>query len=988
MEFSELLAQATTPPDPADAPKRVTPLADVEDMIIQGQYAFPTGKMINVIGPNGDSYAAPSEQVKDALENGYRLEAPNEISKREFRQKYKGLKGDVIVGLGQFADEFFGGLPEVAFDALAKKDDFDQKETLKEDHEVANTLGGVLGFGASAFYGGPLAKLFGVGEKLGAETGKAVAKSLAARGLSKESAGLGAQIIAKTAENTAKMGVEGLVGAAPLAITETALGDPEAGAETLLMGGGLGLGLGIVSGPTSVIFSKANKAAKESVEKMFGKFENQAPDALNTGTGTLAGDLEALGADESIFKKAFEDGLKLKENAESIKEKTYKIGAKQVMEGQLVADKVWQDLDSTMTKSGTLVGIKRARGYQDIYDAARNQIKRIFNTSDEQLSKVSVGEQAKVKIIQSAKEAIDKEGAIFNALRMDYSQIPLDKKAMQSVIANVQKIANESLDQESVNVAKQFIRQYKEGRIDTLDKLFERRTQFRDMWSPTASNRYKKTLQDLIETLNTQEENTIDRAIKRRIEAARGVPGQAAFEEASRLQGLYDDMQAAKGRWRELAETLKESGEALGMSSVKNPADFVRKVSDMSAEELTKKLLPKNDIASLRILKKNFPEQFDSVVELEKAKMLEKMTKDKTINPVSFATEYRKMLRERPEFLKILFNDTDNEMLDAVREVMESIPENVNPSGTAKTLSYMEMLKGLGPTEILSTLGSNVGDYVAQKGLQKFVNVDDLANTQKAMGEVNKKLNKVPAIIRGLQVAGQVGEKMSSVSSIYAIGHLLGDTSKERREAFEQIKAKIEAASVSPQNIQDHMIKETEGYSASAPKITNEYITKTASAINYLNQNLPKPMQQQSPFFNRKWKPSDMDLAKFERKLAVTMDPFVVIDALQDGSLTKDHMEAMMVNYPVLTQALRSRVLDEITKAPANLPYQARLKVSLLMGYDIDGTTAPKTIANYQNSFAMMPEVSHNDEELNQSGLNKMKPAEPEWTQAQHGLLK
>ena len=85
MDFQELLAQATGEQDQSAKPKRQTPLADVEDMILQEQYAFPAGKMINVIGPDGDSYSAPSEQIKDALANGYRLEAPNEIAKREFR---------------------------------------------------------------------------------------------------------------------------------------------------------------------------------------------------------------------------------------------------------------------------------------------------------------------------------------------------------------------------------------------------------------------------------------------------------------------------------------------------------------------------------------------------------------------------------------------------------------------------------------------------------------------------------------------------------------------------------------------------------------------------------------------------------------------------------------------------------------------------------------------------------------------------------------
>lgn len=989
MEFTELLAQATTPPDPGAAPKRNTPLADVEDMIIQGQYAFPAGKMINVIGPDGDSYSAPSDQIKDALENGYRLEAPNEIAKREFRKEYKGLKGDALVFFGQFADEFLGGLPEIALDKLASKDPFDKKETLKEDHELANTLGGVAGFASSTFYGGPLAKLFGVGEKVGAKASEAVAKSLAKRGISKESANLGAQVLAKTAEKSADLGVQGLVSAAPIALTETALGDPEAGAETLLMGGGLGLGLGIVAGPTSVLFSKANKAAKEAVEKRFGKFEKQTASATNTGGETLVDDLAAEGADETILEKIFKGASKKKDNAEEIAASMERLGMGKPLEGQVAADKVIQDLDSALTKKGSFVGFKRAGKYQEIYEKASNAIKDIFNVTDDPISRFSVGTEAKASILNSAKQAIDTEGAVFNALRMDYAQIPLDKKPMQAVMANVKQLEKESLDPDSIRVLKLFTKQFNEGRIDTLDKLFEKRTQLRNMWSPTASGQYKKTLQDLIEKLNLQEERTIDRAIKARIEAAKSAPGKAAFEEASRLQGLYDDMQAAKGRWRELAENLEDAGDALGLKAIKNPRDFVRKVEDLTAEQLAGKLLPKSDFASLKVLREKFPNEFEAVAKLEKANLIEKITYDDRINPVRFRTEYAKMLRERPEYAGALFKPEQKAILDDVRTVLESIPENVNPSGTAKTQSYLDFLsKQLGVANAIPMAMENAADLATLKTLQKIVNVDDLINTQKEIGAVSKKLDKVPSIIKGLQTVGKVTEKMSPISSIYATSQLLGESSAERRASFEKIKSKLEEVATSPELMEDFIVKESEGYSASAPNVTNKYIQKASTAVNYLYQNLPKPMQQPSPFFKREWKPSDMDLAKFERKLAVTMDPFVIIDALQDGSLTKDHMEALNVVYPKLAQAMKSRVLDELTKSPANLPYQARLKVSLLMGFDIDGTTAAKTVANYQNSFAMMPEISQNEDELNQSGLNKMKPAEPEWTQAQHGLLK
>lgn len=992
MKFAELVNQANFQPEQESPKKRTTPLGDVEESILSGEYAFPTGKIINVIGPDGDSYSAPSEQIKEALENGYRLEAPNEIAKREFRKQYKGLKGDVVVAVGQFADEFLGGLPEVAFDSLSKKDDFDKKEVLKQDHELANLAGGVGGFLASSLWGGPLAKLFSTGTKAGAQASKAVAKSLAARGISQNSAKLGAQVIAKTAENTAKLGVEGLVASAPLAITETALGDPEAGAETLLMGGGLGIGLGIISGPTSVLFSKANKAAKEAIDKKFGEFEKKAADATNPGSGSIVDDVAAqTQADESLLEKIFNGVSKKKQNADEIVAATQRLGGN-VLEGQIAADKVIQDLDSALSKKATVVGFKRARQYQDLFDKASQAIKNVFNVGDDELTRYSVGIEAKESIVNSAKQAIDAEGAVFNNLRMDYADIALDKKPMKMVLQNIKEYADLELDAGARAVAKDVAESIEKGRLKNLNDLFTMRTKVREMYNPLPGNDGKnRVILDIIEKLNLQEERTIDRAIKARIDAAKARPGKEALEESMRLQGLYDDMQAAKQRWAELASNLEDAGGALGLGKIKSPRDFVYKADKLKAEDFVRKLLPKDDVAALRKLQQKFPEQFEQVAKLEKAKLLEGITYDEKINPVRFRTQYAKMLKERPEFTDTLFTPQQRQILDDVRTVMESVPENINPSGTAKTLSYMDYLaKEAGFINLTPLVGSNVKDYLYEKAIKKFVNVDDLINTQKSMAEINKKLDKVPKIIKALESVGQAVEKMSSVSSIYATQQLLGDTSAERRQAFEKLKEKLEAAAVSPNFIEDNIVKQSEGYSASAPNITEKYMQKTAGAVGYLYQNLPKPMNQPSPFFKREWKPSDMDLAKFERKLSVAIDPFVVIDALQDNSLTKDHMESLLVNYPMVANALRGRVLEELTKNPVNLPYQTRLKMSLFMGYDVDGTTTPQMIAGFQNSFAMMPEISQNEgeAELNQSGLNKMKPAEPEWTQAQLGLLK
>lgn len=1021
MDFVDLVKQQTQPVDPGAKPKRTTPLAQAEESIINGEWEFPKDKEINLIGPDNGSYRLPGHQIKDALEAGYRLEAPNETAKREFIKDYKGLKGDAVVAVGQFADEFLGGIPEAIYDATAQKDDFDRKEALKADHQIANDLAGVGGFATSLLWGGPLKGVAKVGETAGAKAAESMATALAKRGISKDSAKLGAQILANTAETTAQLGVEGLVQAAPMAITETALGDPEAGAETLMMGGGLGAGLGLLAGPTGVIFKKANQAAKDALKKQFdlseeaaknaeaaakredvsikvgiedeakmagkaegkttGKlFENESIGPETVGDGTILGDAAAECADDSLLGTLKKGLGKIKDNADEIKAASDVLGLP-VMEEQLVGDKVVQDYISAKSKKLTVSGIKLARKIQDRFNTYNQVVKNALNIGEDIESHFAVQSEAKAQILQQAKNAIESECVIFNELRQGYQDVALDANPIKQVANNIRKMT--IISPEGKALARNIAKELESGNIKNLNDLKNLNTYINGSYSPTAAPEVKKIIGDISEKLVNQEQKTIDRAISAKINELRA-PGAGTLDEAMRLQRLYDEMQVANRKWAELAGNLAESGDALGLGNIKRPSDFVRKVEDLTAEQIGKKLLPKSDVASLRLLKQKFPEQFDAIAKLEKARMLDNIVTDDKISTQKFVTQYKKLT---PEFREALFDADTRKILDAVKTDFEALPRNVNPSGTAQTISYMELLK---PKNFIdpSFYLENAIDLATEQTLKKTINVDVLFNTEKEMGNVNKKLNKIPDILSGMSAVGKAGKKVTenigSVGSLMAMSRLLDEPSKDRHDAYNKLKDKLEQIVVDPEAIVNNINRDAGGYMDSAPNISNKFIEKNAQTLKYLYDNLPKPMNMSTPFYQRDYKPSDMELSKFERKLSVAMDPFVVLDALKDGTLTKDHMEAALTNYPVLMQAVRGRVLDQMTEDPVQMPYQARIKMSLLMGYDIDGTTKPQNLASYQNAFAMVDQGTQN--KLSQSGLNKMKPAEAAMTSVQKGL--
>lgn len=241
---------------PVNAPS----FQDIEDGIKNGKYGYGETKYINIIDNSGNVSHTTGEYLQSALNNGFRMETPNEGQIREEVQRNKGFGGDARVALLQLADEAALGIPETIFDSLADPLVVAKKEAVKQDHKIANALGGIAGTALSLELGSPLfkgAEYLGKGAEAAItgtraiETAKAleVGTGLARAGMPAEQAikvapGIARGILGKTIG----MGVEGGVIAAPQALTEAALGDQEAAAEHLVAGFGLGAALGFGSG--------------------------------------------------------------------------------------------------------------------------------------------------------------------------------------------------------------------------------------------------------------------------------------------------------------------------------------------------------------------------------------------------------------------------------------------------------------------------------------------------------------------------------------------------------------------------------------------------------------------------------------------------------------------------------------------------------------------------------------------------------------------
>lgn len=217
----------------------------------------PTGKTINVVGPDGKAYSLDEAEVPRALEMGYKPETREQEGVRKYVEANSGAVGAATVGLLELANAGTFGVSDVLHRKAMDPYQAAQWEALKSHHRAAQFIGGAAGFGLSMLYGGPLFKTaakagqLAEGAVLGtraaeAAVAKTIAAQVAARGVEEGAAKIGTGVARKILASSAKWGAEGAVLGAPKAIAEVLTGDPEKAGETLLYAAGGGAALGSV----------------------------------------------------------------------------------------------------------------------------------------------------------------------------------------------------------------------------------------------------------------------------------------------------------------------------------------------------------------------------------------------------------------------------------------------------------------------------------------------------------------------------------------------------------------------------------------------------------------------------------------------------------------------------------------------------------------------------------------------------------------------
>lgn len=272
------------------------------------------------------------------------------------------------------------------------------------------------------------------------------------------------------------------------------------------------------------------------------------------------------------------------------------------------------------------------------------------------------------------------------------------------------------------------------------------------------------------------------------------------------------------------------------------------------------------------------------------------------------------------------------------------------------SLSLKESILGVGLAGIVDPIAGGVAvtgkRFLESDLLKKFV---ILTNIEKANRAVATKIDT--GLDKFIKATSRAVRPLSTnflVKSTMADGD---SKPKNKAEAFNNIKTKIEQYKTDPVKLEKDMAKNIAGVADAAPETAAELTKVAIMSLKFLETKIPqKNVQVHLPKpFAKEYRPSDLELSKLERYMQVLENPLTVIDELSSGTLTREHVEALKAVYPNLYSRIRNEAINKAAKED-NISYNKKVQIGILFDAPTDESMVAANLMALQSNFQQQPQ--------------------------------
>lgn len=184
-----------------------------------------------------------------------------------------------------------------------------------------------------------------------------------------------------------------------------------------------------------------------------------------------------------------------------------------------------------------------------------------------------------------------------------------------------------------------------------------------------------------------------------------------------------------------------------------------------------------------------------------------------------------------------------------------------------------------------------------------------------------------------------------------------GTKAKDRAQAYTNVKNNLQALADNPDEMMNKIAKSTAAFHDQVPNIAESTQATLVKGIQFLQSKIPtSPSDGQldgTTMFQKPYQPSNIELAKFERYLQAVESPLSTLDDLENGTLTREHVEALQAVYPQIYDRMREMAVQKTTEDKEHvISYNKRIQLGTLLNIDTDPSLLPQNIAGLQSMFA------------------------------------
>lgn len=915
-------------------------------LVSSGKAAFRKGEQIPILDANGTPGAIASEDFARAAMEGYRIELPEEMAAREAKERYSGET--IRAGAEGLARGLSLGLSDPLLVGLGV--DKEGLEGRKEANPVTSTVteftgaaapillsggtGAAAKGGAVVAKGGARAALELAPSALAARAGTAVTEKVAASMGVEGAKSLAGKIAQSAIPMAAGSAVEGAIYTAGAQLSEAALGDPDQVAENAIANIGLGAMLGAgVGGLVGAVMSPfAGKTTKAFVSELDEGAEVGAKEAMQHAL-----DSNVIPQEQ---KKTILEGLtKLKRNAPEIEAAAKELGVP-VLESQVSASTAVQSADGILLHPANPSPPAIAR--RQLLEKGIEKVEGTVNESlgsSLGLSQVEAGNILKKSLTDKFESAAKPISALYEELKKSTEFIPVSDKAKQVIAANLRK----ETQQFTVGIEKKIGDAILDNlpALKTVDDIKRFTT---ELYKEFPFN--KSDVARYAEKLTNLEENSVIRAAEQFAKETGDIAAKKPILE------LIEQRAVANKAYSALREKMSEIGEVIGKKRIAGPADFLNFIDNLTPEKLSSKLFTKGNSEFLQSFSKNFPEEFQVVANLEKSKIRDAALRDGVLDVKKVLKSIDKL---EPEIQGTLFSKEELKRLNAARVWIESLPPNVNPSGSGivkAALEFAESPKGA----ILGT----IRDYGLEKFVKGAVGRGADMRTVQTLAKLEESAQKTgSAILNGVKAFLQRSGGAAAYGASKAFVPERQEKPEDQRKFYDKQSKAVTAAATDPERLLDTTAKNFEGLAEYAPKVAQSLSAKSAQAAMFLYEKMPKnPFDADRIFANKKWFPSDHEIAKWKRYVDTVENPMSAIKSLRKGAMTIEQADALKNVYPEIYGQLTRTIMEELPRLKDELPYQKRLQLGILFQIPTDPSLNPKFIQSMQAQHAQSVQAS------------------------------